>query len=293
MNLHKSPIDWCTHIWNPVTGCLIGCEYCYASGITSKRKPHANERPKNDEVCGTGLYAVPGTNPPIYYVTHPTRLVDETGQYIRSTPYPKGFAPTFNAYTLKYPEKRFIPSLVLVSNMGDLFGDWVPTDWIEAVFDSCKRAPHHTYLFLTRNPERYADLGYVDGILPCDSNFWYGASVTNAEEMEKAADAFGRLPVKLNTFLCLDPMMDDLAASPGWTYANDGQYAKWLIIGAMTGSGSRKHQPKREWVEAVVAAADDGGIPVFMRNSLKDVWGPDLIQKHPAGMLWPEDKSDG
>lgn len=23
-------IDWCDSTWNPVTGCLHGCEYCYA-----------------------------------------------------------------------------------------------------------------------------------------------------------------------------------------------------------------------------------------------------------------------
>ena len=26
----KKKIDWCASTWNPVTGCLHGCEYCYA-----------------------------------------------------------------------------------------------------------------------------------------------------------------------------------------------------------------------------------------------------------------------
>lgn len=26
----KTKIDWCDASWNPVTGCLHGCEYCYA-----------------------------------------------------------------------------------------------------------------------------------------------------------------------------------------------------------------------------------------------------------------------
>ena len=33
-----------------------------------------------------------------------------------------------------------------------------PPAWIEAVFDACKAAPWHTYLFLTKNPKRYAEL---------------------------------------------------------------------------------------------------------------------------------------
>jgi len=28
--MNKSKIEWCDSTWNPVTGCLHGCEYCYA-----------------------------------------------------------------------------------------------------------------------------------------------------------------------------------------------------------------------------------------------------------------------
>lgn len=29
-HLNKTKIEWCDYTWNPVTGCLHGCEYCYA-----------------------------------------------------------------------------------------------------------------------------------------------------------------------------------------------------------------------------------------------------------------------
>lgn len=28
--MNKTKIEWCDSTWNPVTGCLHGCEYCYA-----------------------------------------------------------------------------------------------------------------------------------------------------------------------------------------------------------------------------------------------------------------------
>jgi len=47
------------------------------------------------------------------------------------------------------------PKTIFVQSMGDLFGDWVPDEWIEKVFDACLESPQHRYLFLTKNPKRY------------------------------------------------------------------------------------------------------------------------------------------
>ena len=56
----------------------------------------------------------------------------------------------------------------------------------------------------------------------------------------------------------------------------------------MTGPKAKDHRPKREWVENIVEAAGITHAPVFMKGNLADVWGPDLIQDHPKGMVWPE-----
>ena len=34
----RTKIDWCDASWNPVTGCLHGCEYCYATDRRSKKE---------------------------------------------------------------------------------------------------------------------------------------------------------------------------------------------------------------------------------------------------------------
>ena len=49
----------------------------------------------------------------------------------------------------------------------------------------------------------------------------------------------------------------------------------------MTGPGSRKQQPKREWVEAIVKKAREAGTAVFMKDSLKPIWGDDILREHP------------
>lgn len=282
MNLHKTRIDWCSHTWNPVTGCLHGCEYCYARKTALRFGLHPCEKPGKPPLeilpKGSGCF----------YVEEPTKLYDEKGAYIRSTPYPAGFAPTYHAYTMDYPEKREIPSTVFVSSMGDLFGAWVPDTWIKDVFNACSRAPWHTYLFLTRNPKRYTEMKKD---LPSGNNFWYGATATNAEQMGKAADAIGDLPATAKTFLSIEPMMEDITASPGWEISMSRvnvYYFNWLIIGGMTG-GRKDQKPKREWVEKIVDFACGHHIPVFMKKNLASTWGDDLIQEFPYNFPKPEE----
>jgi len=36
----KTKIDWCDMSWNPVTGCLHDCPYCYAKRVTNRFGAH-------------------------------------------------------------------------------------------------------------------------------------------------------------------------------------------------------------------------------------------------------------
>ena len=103
-------------------------------------------------------------------------VVTETG---KKSPYPFDFEPTFHKYRLnEYQNKK--GRNIFVCSMADLFGDWVPDEWIEEVFKACHDATQHNYLFLTKNPERYAELG-----MPCDNYLWYGTSVCKKDDIQK------------------------------------------------------------------------------------------------------------
>jgi protein gp37 len=36
--MNKTAIEWCDYTWNPITGCLHGCPYCYARKIAERFK---------------------------------------------------------------------------------------------------------------------------------------------------------------------------------------------------------------------------------------------------------------
>lgn len=93
-NRTNEMVDWASWTWNPVTGCEHDCPYCYARDIAEN-----------------GLYK-------------------------------EGFLPTFRPERLKAPQYTKVPAAaahdigernVFVCSMGDLFGKWVPQEWINAV----------------------------------------------------------------------------------------------------------------------------------------------------------------
>ncbi len=239
--MDKTKIDWCDSTWNPVTGCLHGCEYCYARGMAKrfgKNLPDLSDFASKNK----GLH-----------------LLDNK---IDSTPYPFGFEPTFHAYLLnKYIGKK--GRNIFVCSMADLFGDWVPDSWIEEVFKACEQAPQHNYLFLTKNPIRYAQLG-EKGLLPDSPNMWFG--FTQTEIMNK--------PIYIpagNMFVSVEPILKE----------TDPYLTDWVIVGAETGRRKDKVTPKREWIEKILSVCRKYGIPLFMKSSLADIWGEPLIQEFP------------
>jgi protein gp37 len=66
--------------------------------------------------------------------------------------YRDGFRSRLNPEEFK---RSFNGGVVFVSDMGDLFAETVPDEWIEMVLDHVKRFPSTFFLFLTKNPERY------------------------------------------------------------------------------------------------------------------------------------------
>lgn len=71
--------------------------------------------------------------------------------------YRDGFKPSLN---LEEFSKTFKGGVVFVSDMGDLFGDFIPSEWIRKVINYVKKFPDTYFLFLTKNPERYHEFIY-------------------------------------------------------------------------------------------------------------------------------------
>lgn len=102
-----------TATWNPISGCLYNCIYCWARDL-------AITKLKNTQRYATG------------------------------------FKPSLNE---KEFSSRFVKGdLIFVSDMGDMFADFIPDSWIKQVLDHIKRFPEADFLFMTKNPKRYLEI---------------------------------------------------------------------------------------------------------------------------------------
>ncbi|HHU55757.1 MAG TPA: DUF5131 family protein [Acholeplasmataceae bacterium] len=239
--MNKSKIEWCDYTWNPVTGCLHECEYCYARKIANRFQS------KNNYTYVDGV--------------KPGHIKDA---------FPYGFMPTFHKDRLLDPQKVRKPQNIFVCSMADLFGEWVPDEWIQEVFKACEAAPQHKYLFLTKNFKNASNFRYHD-------NWWIGKTITNDENARLCeGDPWNIDEIhRANQFLSIEPLQGDITRLEYYLYS-----FKWVIVGAQTGPGAKP--PKLEWVKKIIDQCRDAGVPVFLKNNLK--W-PEKIQE------WPEELS--
>lgn len=265
--MRNTKIDWCDDTWNPVTGCLHKCEYCYARGIANRHAgsaeidslPDAMRRLINDTPCAA--------------MNEPHHLVSG-----KVAPYPLGFKPTLYRYRLDTPKKWSEPRTIFVCSMGDMFGEWMPDDFIVEVFRACEAAPQHRYLFLTKNPARYFALDKA-GLLPKKENFYYGATA----DTEKRAYEWLMLLCTHNptfhVFTSVEPMLENFRAEIAKGLC---EYSPWVIVGAESGFRPGRVVPDKMWIARLVLACAAYRSHIFMKESLRAIVGPeDFVQEYP------------
>lgn len=267
----RTKIDWCDATWNPVTGCLHGCEYCYARKI-AKRFGCANHEDELENRYGEYNVVWLHAEEDVHELDCP--IADFYSG--KKAPYPWEFDPTFHRYKLDEPQRWKNPRNIFVCSMADLFGDWVPDEWIQEVFQACGQAPQHRYLFLTKNPDRYLDLANLmpqRRRSPNVAEMWFGRSFTGVGP----GYVHVLLPLR-KTFVSIEPLLRRLSYKEAAEIAGT---SNWVIVGAETGHRNGKVTPEKAWIDDIAAACEEMNTPVFMKESLRELMGPDFRQEFP------------
>lgn len=191
-------------------------------------------------------------------------MMNETGKPLV---YPFGFEPTLHKYRMDYPEKLKMGNNIFVGAMADVFGEWVPDNWLDEIFEVCAQYTIHNYLFLTKYPQRYEQYGVPEG-----ENMWYGTTITRMNEISRVV----YLPAERKKFVSIEPLMEDIEPENNCLMF---RCIDWVIIGAETGRRKDKIVPQLDWVKKIVLEADKNGLPVFMKDSLIPIVGEQNMRR--------------
>lgn len=216
-------VEWAAWTWNPVTGCLHDCAYCYARDIANR------------------FFEQKFT--PSFL---PSRLLAPA----------KTKTPDLNA--IADPIQRMARRNVFVCSMADLFGKWVPTEWIDAVLQQAWDNPQWTFLFLTKFPIRMADFAFPP-------NSWIGTTVDRQYAVERAEKAFRKIRAggyQGVAWLSCEPMMERLQFSSLDMF-------DWVIMGGSSKSTQTpEFRPPFEWIVDLWTQAKRLSLPVYMKTNL-------------------------
>lgn len=217
----NSDIEWADWSWNPVTGCLHGCPYCYARNIA--------------------------------FDIYPADV---------------GFAPTIWLDRLTAPKNQNVPKdaddniakkNIFTCSMADLFGRWVPNEWIERVFDEVAGNPQWNFLFLTKFPKRMAEF-----TIP--TNAWMGTTVDLQARVANAEKAFEAVNASVR-WLSIEPMIQPLKFSRLDLF-------DWIVIGGASPSRAIDGTPDTpawnipiEWIVDLHQQARAAGCKIYYKTN--------------------------
>ncbi|KKN64719.1 hypothetical protein LCGC14_0488510 [marine sediment metagenome] len=268
--MNRTSIEWVKnpdgtqgYTWNPITGCLNGCEYCYARKLANTRLKErylANDNvAEPDEridfdMGANGIF----TNP-----FYPRFWEDKIGEPLRGNRLGKG---------------------IFTCNMSDLFGIGIPEEWTNKVLNIASLTPENRFYLLTKQPQNLTKFS------PFPDNCWVGVTTTGEQQMwNKAMFGLGQIQAKVK-FLSLEPLLEHQAIYPSWLTLLGRPLIQWVIIGQKTPivAYEKPYWPKIEWVKEIVEACDKAGIPVFLKQNLWDclytyAWDDDIF--------WATDKA--
>lgn len=264
--MQKSPIEWTQFTSNPIVW-----ETDLADGWIQKRTWFCTKVSEGCRNCYSEAMSL--------------------GRFGAGIPFTKPWegevTPYVNEKELAAWVKRRKPATIFVGDMTDIFHEKVRTTDIFRVLDVIEQTPWHTYMILTKRPERMRSVMMRYNVTRPPRNLRLGVSIENQPWADK------RISILLNTlaavrFLSVEPMLSAVNLrlhnpTPDWEKG-----ISWVIFGCESGPDRRPCD--LDWVRDGVKQCRGAGVAAFVKqlsidgrvSKKMDEWPEDLrVREYP------------
>ena len=142
--------------------------------------------------------------------------------------------------------------------LADMFGRWVPSEWIEAIIDVFRACPAWIFIICTKFPQRLLEF-------PFPQNVWIGTTIDKQERVASAEDAFAQLRErhpKRVLFAAIEPMLEPIKF-------NRLELVNRLVLG---GASATQHSPAwyppLRWIDDKRREARAAGVSLYEKSNL-------------------------
>jgi protein gp37 len=153
------------------------------------------------------------------------------------------------------------PRRIFVNSTWDWNGPTLLFNALDVVVKRLEVCPQHTFQILSKRPSGFERFSFPE-------NVWLGTTITRELEVFRVM----RLRDVANGNLCftsIEPIQERIC---NWFTKKQ---TDWLIVGAETGHRPEKVIPQKQWIDDLLYNARKEEIPVFLKNSIVDLFGED------------------
>jgi DNA repair photolyase len=162
--------------------------------------------------------------------------------------------------------------IIFIEHCNDMWAEEIPGGWIRRILYHCQLYPENTYIFQTKNPERYnkwLDIMPPNKMLGCTVETIdevVARRVSKAPSPKDRLTVMDRLSLREKTFITIEPIlygnMDELAL---WI---NGVCPEFVNIGADS-KGTGLEEPTAEEVTYLIERIKKAGIEIRQKHNLE------------------------